>query len=1350
MDVVTRSVVQAGLDATQYVQGAKQVEQANAGMVRSAEAVAIAGEKVEVTTTRGARSFEQLQQKLDGTYRAQQQYETSVDRLNRALDRGLVSQERYNQLLGLAQQRHASMSTATAQAGSAFGNLGQRIGQAGFQLQDFTVQVQAGTSWMTALSQQGSQFLGAFGTGGAIGGAILAMGLVAAQILGAKDAAEALNDAVERQKNLYEAANDAAERYRVGRQHEAEQIIQLTSYYRTLSTEMREAERLRLEAARGRLSQAQYDRALGATSRVNGLNAVNNPQDPTAIQPGMTLADSQMAIIGGPGQLSPGLQAATNLVSAFHERRQYTDQEIAALIVGLRQIETSGVAGAESVARLRSEIEAARPDLLRGSEELARNAAQLLALGGNAQGAAASIGGLGAALAAQLTPLRSLYTDLDKVNGQLAALRAGGLDGLEAADRSRTIMQRAGQDYDQEVASYVARGLSPADARARADETPLAERIQASADLVRRQQEFNAERERLEREKREREAAARRGATAGARVEARFGRLEDESEAQAEAAERVARAYMESDAAGRRAEATEQALAAVRRTGTQRTMEQDAAVRKIVEAHEREARAIADKQSVLNARRFEREQEILEAEIRLIGASAEARERELAAIRARQDIEGRNGDPNSEASRRLINSAQDLASARVEGDRLRASFEELQNIGTRAFDRIGEAITQAFADGSMKAIDFGNIAKAVMSEVAQDVIRLGLLNPVRNNLFGANLPTLGSVSQAAGMLFNGGGAGSASNGARASGGGLSGLFGGGGFSGIGGLATNPIWQPNIGFFSPAIDSAAFAPLGEGVYGPVASAGEGGMFGSLGGSSLAQYAAGIGGGYMIGSTLGSYLAGQSKARQQNAQIGAAAGAVIGSVIPGVGTIVGGLAGGAIGGAAGGLIGPGKGFSGGDVGVAVDANGYLTLGTSGGKRWNGTDARNQTSAGLNSINDLLRGVGVNLNGLQGAQLGYQGYGGSGNTFGPTEIWGAVRNNLTTSNSTLAAALGQGWMQSFEDLQTIAPFAAQNDNLTRALNSGGIRSRDDFNNAAQWITGTYEPLLQAASLTNKFTDAIAAQNKVYDDAIAKVRELGLAEGDLWEAREKSRLEAIDARNFAVGNATAALRVDELRATGRPGAANRAALVEFDIAGRQRTDQLSKFLEDNGFLEGSPFYDRTMGRLSTLLSTQRSTLQDTLREALAATTTTTADSGIATNSGTALLQNLLVGEAGGLSAQARFAGGVATLSNLRRSGNLDAYTSFASQFLGTARGYLGTSERFGDLTAQIKRDTVALGGDPTGLLRSIDVQTRTADGVEGLLRQLNVQTDEIKSLRRELAKLGSQMVTLQQRRAA
>ncbi|MBT1821060.1 tail protein (tape measure) [Enterobacter hormaechei] len=74
--------------------------------------------------------------------------------------------------------------------------------QAGYQVQDFIVQVQGGQSALVAFAQQGSQLAGAFGPGGAVFGAIIALGSVLAGVLitslnGGKNAMDALKDAAE-------------------------------------------------------------------------------------------------------------------------------------------------------------------------------------------------------------------------------------------------------------------------------------------------------------------------------------------------------------------------------------------------------------------------------------------------------------------------------------------------------------------------------------------------------------------------------------------------------------------------------------------------------------------------------------------------------------------------------------------------------------------------------------------------------------------------------------------------------------------------------------------------------------------------------------------------------------------------------------------------------------------------------------------------------------------------------------------------------------------------------------------------------------------------------------------------
>lgn len=130
-----------------------------------------------------ARDMQNLGQQSDVAQRALDRLRQASPALQTAMERAEQQVERTTQAL----TRHA---TANDNAATSTGRISQVIGQAGFQIQDFAVQVQGGTSALTALSQQGSQFLGLFGAGGAIAGAVLTVGILAAQLLKIGDNAE--------------------------------------------------------------------------------------------------------------------------------------------------------------------------------------------------------------------------------------------------------------------------------------------------------------------------------------------------------------------------------------------------------------------------------------------------------------------------------------------------------------------------------------------------------------------------------------------------------------------------------------------------------------------------------------------------------------------------------------------------------------------------------------------------------------------------------------------------------------------------------------------------------------------------------------------------------------------------------------------------------------------------------------------------------------------------------------------------------------------------------------------------------------------------------------------------------
>ena len=112
-------------------------------------------------------------------------------------------------------RRAATVSATSAQSmGGSFSRIRGVVGQAGYQIQDFAVQVQGGQSALLAFSQQGSQLLGAFGAGGAIAGAVLTVGVLTAKLWETAHATSEVSKETEAlvaaQKRLNEARYDYA------------------------------------------------------------------------------------------------------------------------------------------------------------------------------------------------------------------------------------------------------------------------------------------------------------------------------------------------------------------------------------------------------------------------------------------------------------------------------------------------------------------------------------------------------------------------------------------------------------------------------------------------------------------------------------------------------------------------------------------------------------------------------------------------------------------------------------------------------------------------------------------------------------------------------------------------------------------------------------------------------------------------------------------------------------------------------------------------------------------------------------------------------------------------------------
>ena len=142
-------------------------------------------------------AIDRLERKFTPLAAAEAKLEKQQLRFNAALEAGTIDAAQHAKGMDLVQREYeqtaerakrlttnvvAMNSSIAAQTGFMARNR-NIFQQGGYQVGDFAVQVQGGTSALTAFTQQGSQFLGIFGPWGAVMGAVLAVGAPLAGVL---------------------------------------------------------------------------------------------------------------------------------------------------------------------------------------------------------------------------------------------------------------------------------------------------------------------------------------------------------------------------------------------------------------------------------------------------------------------------------------------------------------------------------------------------------------------------------------------------------------------------------------------------------------------------------------------------------------------------------------------------------------------------------------------------------------------------------------------------------------------------------------------------------------------------------------------------------------------------------------------------------------------------------------------------------------------------------------------------------------------------------------------------------------------------------------------------------------
>lgn len=634
---------------------------------------------------------------------------------------------------------------------------------------------------------------------------------------------------------------------------------------------------------------------------------------------------------------------------------------------------------------------------------------------------------------------------------------------------------------------------------------------------------------------------------------------------------------------------------------------------------------------------------------------------------------------------------------------------------TSAFDQIGNSITQALVSGQGAAVNWGNTLSAVAQQVLQQFLKLAVLNPILNGLFGQTNTTLGSAIGAIASLGGSGGAQAGTGGSSVFGtvsnlgtlaSGANSLTGGWlgnslGITGPNGLltqATNYLGLTggvSVGASSSAAELAAAVsgaqPINAGIFG------SGGSIASITnapilGSTLGMYAGGIGGGFAAGSLVGNLVQGAlnktGPAPMIGAGLGAVAGAGIGTLIlPGIGTLVGGVLGGTLGGAGGGLIGPHPASTYSSLPISVDANGLIQGGQFLSQKDPNAEAEKaQAGQDTGTLNSLLLSAGLRISTLGGIrQLGINTPGGYQDPSKASDLASALPNFRFSVNDT-STDLGRA-------------LATQ---ITPSTSFGSLdQLQAVFSEVSTFVNSTV-PTLKAlgdgAKVTGAYADALANLHAQFDPAITEARKLGFAEADLTAARDKALAAASEAVEKQVRLEQTSLQSAYLQAaaqvSGNPADAQTAALYAFDNV--QAAQQRQQLQDEYKGIFGDAYatsveYAQTSTLLEKTLGEQRLAIQRQYNGSI-----TQAAAGIVTSL-TAYVQKLQGSDISPLSPLAQYqqaknqfnaVAGAAQAGDYNSISNL---TTYADALISTSRNVNGSGLAYANDYASILK---AVGG--------------------------------------------------------
>lgn len=187
--------------------------------------------------------------------------------------------------------------------------------------------------------------------------------------------------------------------------------------------------------------------------------------------------------------------------------------------------------------------------------------------------------------------------------------------------------------------------------------------------------------------------------------------------------------------------------------------------------------------------------EQLALEASLIGASSEARTRAIALLQIEQQIRRAGIEAGSAEAQMLREQTARIADQVIALERRQDAWSTYAGAGESALDTLGDAI----AEQKTSWEDWADVIDDVVTDINKSLLRLTVINPLKNALFGTNAGTLEDLASGTsggglfGQLLRGAGVGGTSSATVGVTGASSAIA-----SGALGTALNPMWVQIVG------------------------------------------------------------------------------------------------------------------------------------------------------------------------------------------------------------------------------------------------------------------------------------------------------------------------------------------------------------------------------------------------------------------------------------------------------------------------------------------------------------------------------------------------------------------------